>query len=144
MSYWTGWGSPALIPLHFIGLDGPSYNCIRAPSPFPLSPLWLYLPPQPCPHVIPQHMWWKKPAVPLQRPTSFSIPHIFREALVDGWQHEWGELLTLLPWWWPCCFCLSHAAFFCMCNYVNWYKVAAISTYSAYLHVFQPQLAFFI
>lgn len=26
-------GSPPLIPLHFIGLDGPSYNCIRALSP---------------------------------------------------------------------------------------------------------------
>lgn len=24
---------PALIPLHFIGLDGPSYNCIRALPP---------------------------------------------------------------------------------------------------------------
>ncbi len=29
----TGWGSPTLIPLHFIGLDSPSYNCIKALSP---------------------------------------------------------------------------------------------------------------
>lgn len=36
MSYRTGWGYPALIPLHFIGLDGPSYNCIKAlPPPTP-------------------------------------------------------------------------------------------------------------
>lgn len=46
---------PALIPLHFIGLDGPSYNCIRALSPSIPQSACVPLTPRCTDHASPRH-----------------------------------------------------------------------------------------
>ena len=132
MSYWTGWGSPALIPLHFIGLDGPSYNCIRA---LPTSIPPLHLSPQQWPHVTPPtHVEnsgrdeenlcrGQLPSIDLFSPSSVhffllkvvKVVVMLQTAVLLGWRLEerWevaagvGGLMDLTPKlssWWPCWF----------------------------------------
>lgn len=77
MSYWTGWGSPALIPLHFIGLDGPSYNCIRALPPSIPHSVSIFL--HSSDHVTPQHTW-KTPGETRRTSTEANFLHSHRQS----------------------------------------------------------------